>query len=319
MNKNGYIYITVEINSDGTEITHNGLKKLGIGKTNNLDRRLREHNGGSKNTNTVKFIKTYDCDELNISDTKLEKFIHTELYHLGYTKIKNEVFTGKSLKTIKGITTKGEEKTIVNKGEELSIDLITTLASNHTNVDLFKDNLILYPHQNEAINFIDKVFKDGKNSVLLAFKPRSGKSFITYRYMINEKPKNVIIFTNYPALNHQWKSEFERLRGHDYNIIISREVNGEIRLHETRPNLVMISLQDAKGGDNSDEVISEGLKKQKFNKLTNIDWDLVIFDEIHKGKETKKTDKLLNGLKYKKLIGLSATPTKNLLRGTFTK
>ncbi|MFW6243499.1 MAG: helicase-related protein, partial [bacterium] len=47
------------------------------------------------------------------------------------------------------------------------------------------------------------------------------------------------------------------------------------------------------------------------------DWDLVIFDEVHKGKETIRTDNLLLQLKYKKLIGLSATPTKNIARGTF--
>ena len=82
----------------------------------------------------------------------------------------------------------------------------------------------------------------------------------------------------------------------------------------------MISLQDAKGDDKilSDEEIFDGLKKAKFSEVQKEIWDLIIFDEIHKGKETPKTDKLLSGLNYVKLLGLSATPTKNLLRGTFT-
>jgi len=29
MNENGYCYLTIERNSDGTEITHNGYKKMG--------------------------------------------------------------------------------------------------------------------------------------------------------------------------------------------------------------------------------------------------------------------------------------------------
>jgi len=79
----------------------------------------------------------------------------------------------------------------------------------------------------------------------------------------------------------------------------------------------MLSLQDAKGENIDDSEIVTFLKKHKFNEIREINWDLIIFDEIHKGKETPKTDKLLSNLKYKKLIGLSATPTKNLVRGSF--
>ena len=36
----GYIYLTKEFNSDGSELKHLDLTKIGIGKTNNLDRRF---------------------------------------------------------------------------------------------------------------------------------------------------------------------------------------------------------------------------------------------------------------------------------------
>ena len=181
--------------------------------------------------------------------------------------------------------------------------------------------MVLLPHQEKTWVFIKSRFAAGVKEILLNHKPRSGKSFICYYYLINEKPQNVLLLTQYPILNGQWKAEFENLRGHNYNIIISRDVD-KIVLSKTQPNFVMISLQDAKGEDINkitDSELIEGLKKQKFSELNRLvkKWDLIIFDEVHKGKETFKTDKLLAGLKYDKLIGLTATATKNLLRGSF--
>jgi superfamily II DNA or RNA helicase len=59
------------------------------------------------------------------------------------------------------------------------------------------------------------------------------------------------------------------------------------------------------------------LNKEKFKDFKHINFDLLVIDEIHKGKETRKSDKIFKMLNYKKLLGLSATPTKNLIRGTF--
>lgn len=177
-------------------------------------------------------------------------------------------------------------------------------------------NLHLQPHQLDAYKFITYKFNNNYKEVLLHHKPRSGKSFIAYYYMIMQKPQNVLLLTQFPILNGQWKSEFEKIADHNYNIINVRELNGNnVVIDQNRPNLVMISLQDAKGVTIGCKF--EGLKKDKFVELADIEWDLIIFDEIHKGKETHKTDRLLNELKYKKLLGLSATPTKNILRGTF--
>jgi superfamily II DNA or RNA helicase len=328
MNKNGYIYPTIELNSDGSELFHNGYKKMGFGRTNDLVRRFKEHaSRGSKATVGVNFLDPIDCDEVAIPDTELEYQLHRILKNIGYINIERtsifekenenvvsstEVFSGVSKKNINGV---------VSVGEELSVDLLKRIVSNLSNVDLFKEDLILLPHQEKTWMFIKEKFTAGVKEILLNHKPRSGKSFICYYYLINEKPQNVLLLTQYPILNGQWKAEFENLRGHNYNIIISRDVD-KIVLSKTQPNFVMISLQDAKGEDVdkiSDNELVEGLKKQKFSELKRLvkKWDLIIFDEVHKGKETFKTDKLLAGLKYDRLIGLTATATKNLLRGSF--
>jgi superfamily II DNA or RNA helicase len=318
MKNNGFIYLTDEKN-DGISLTYNGLPKIGVGRTNDLNRRKKEHNTGSKNTTTVDFIYTLNCDELNMSDKYVEDTIHHNLKYLGFfivyrlletedksgKKSKTEVFSGTSKKTIEGI---------ISEGDSISVDLIKLLIKNITNVDIFKHSLDLLPHQKNALDFIKYRYSIGVKEVLLAHKPRSGKTFTTYGYLISEQPKNVLLLTQYPALNKQWSDDLLNLRGHDYNIVFGDDIN----ISKIRNNFVMISLQDAKGDDITDDEIVNGLKKQKFNELKNIKWDLIIFDEIHKGKETIKTDKLLNGLQYDRLLGLSATPTKNIIRGSFT-
>ena len=324
MNKLGYIYFTEEINSDGETILHNGLPKYGIGRTNDNTRRFKEHHSrGSKASVGVEFIYIIDCDEIGIIDVEIERRIHRilensnfinidRISHYEETELKSttEVYSGKSNKEI---------PEVFKKGEALSLDLFKRIIKNIYNVDLFKHNLVLYPHQKEAYEFIIDRFNKGFTNVLLNHKPRSGKSFICYHYMI-ENPQNILLFTQFPILNGQWKSEFEMLRGHDYNIINVRELEGKkVILDKTKPNFVLISLQDGKGVDTdvSDNEIVAGLNKSKFSQIKKVQWGTIIFDEIHKGKETPKTDKLLNGLRYDKLIGLSATPTKNILRGTF--
>lgn len=352
MNKLGYIYTTTEINSDGTELKHDGLNKLGIGKTIKVVQRFKQHHSrGSKASVGVKFSYEIDCDEIGKSCDYLESTLHSNLKSLGFYSIDRisihsgvkkisttEVFSGKATKEINGV---------VSIGEELSDNLIKKIILNISNIDLLKSPLVLLPHQGNKEFYLDKIknisdrelrrkvlrfyekfettkewiekkFKEGVKEILINHKPRSGKSFVCYDYLISNKPKNVLLLTQYPILNNQWESEFIGLRGHDYNIIISNNVEN-IVLDETKPNFVMISLQDAKGSDVSDDDIISGLKKQKFSQIVDIDWDLIIFDEVHKGKETPKTDKLLVGLKYHKMIALTATATKNLLRGSFSK
>jgi len=327
MSLNGYIYTTTEINSDGAELMHNGTKKMGLGLTNDVSRRFKEHHlRGSKASVGVKFEDTYDCDEVNLDCYIVEDRVHATLENFGYEHIKRSSFYEEGNEKIVSTTevfagfSKVDRPGIVSKGEQLSSDLIRRIISNITNVDLFKKNLTLLPHQVVARDFILHKFLT-YDSVLLNHKPRSGKSFIAYDYMIEQRPQNVLLLTQFPILNGQWENEFQGLRNHNYNIVNVRKLNGKkVILDLEKPNFVMTSLQDAKGEDKnlSDQEILDGLKKNKFSELQKIVWDLIIFDEIHKGKETPKTDELLNGLKYKKFLGLSATPTKNLLRGTFT-
>ena len=173
--------------------------------------------------------------------------------------------------------------------------------------------LKLMPHQVEAYDFICDRFDAGAKQILLNHKPRSGKTYIVYNYLLEKRPFNVLVLTNFPVLNNQWINEAKRIKGLDYDFInMSEDEVDEVIINDTTPNFVMISFQDSKGG-------IEIFGKKKFDLLRNIKWDLLVIDEIHRGKETQKTDILLDKISFDKLIGLSATPTKNLIRGTFIK
>lgn len=195
--------------------------------------------------------------------------------------------------------------------EDIKIAIQTILVD----PDAFKMRLKLMPHQLEAYNFICNRFDNGSRFVLLNHKPRSGKTYICYQLLKDRGYKNVLLLTNYPVLNGQWQTDALNIYGLNYDIInvCSETITEEIMFDE-RPNLVMVSFQDAKGKTLDSQI---PMLKEKFKILRGINWDLIIVDECHRGKESELTDKLLGHLKYDRLLGLSATPTRNLLRGSF--
>lgn len=191
-------------------------------------------------------------------------------------------------------------------------DIKLSIESILDDTDLHKSDILLKFHQERAIDKICSCFISEYKRCLLNHKPRSGKTFITIEHIRRENYKNVIILTSFPILNYQWEETFKDFKGFlNYNIITSSGLS-EIKLDKVKNNILLLSLQDAKGGD---EIFS----KEKFDLIKDIDWDLMVIDEIHYGVETIKTADLLTKIKHKRLLGLSATPTKNLICGSFDK
>jgi superfamily II DNA or RNA helicase len=213
----------------------------------------------------------------------------------------NPIFFGK--KVIDGVGTEKINDSISNLRYELK---------KHTAFDdNYKLVLNLYPHQIEADEMIDFCFASDDKKCLLAHKPRAGKTYITIHNIRKNRYKNTIILTAYPILNYQWLEAIESFKGFlDFNIIIGSD-SEEITLNPDKNNILLLSLQDVKGGN---EVFS----KDKFKKIKNINFDLLVIDEIHYGVETEKTHEFLDKIKYERLLGLSATPTKNILSGRFS-
>lgn len=180
------------------------------------------------------------------------------------------------------------------------------------NSDLHKSEIKLKPHQVEANIKINECFNSDDKRCLLAHKPRSGKTFTTIYNIKENDYKNVVILTSYPILNFQWEEVILGFKGFSNTEIIIGSGLSKIELNPDKNSIVLLSLQDVKGGE-------EVFEKEKFDLIKDIEFDLLVIDEVHYGVETEKTQDFLNKIKYTRMLGLSATPTRNLLCGRFSK
>jgi hypothetical protein len=180
------------------------------------------------------------------------------------------------------------------------------------NSDLHKSQIKLKPHQIEANIKINECFNSDDKKCLLAHKPRSGKTFTTIFNIKENNYKNVVILTSYPILNYQWEEVITSFKGFSNTEIIIGSGLSKIELNSEKNSIVLLSLQDVKGGE-------EVFEKEKFDLIKDIEFDLLVIDEVHYGVETEKTQNFLNKIKFTRMLGLSATPTRNLLCGRFSK
>lgn len=180
------------------------------------------------------------------------------------------------------------------------------------NSDLHKSEIKLKPHQIESNTKINECFNSDDKRCLLAHKPRSGKTFTTIYNIKENNYKNVVILTSYPILNFQWEEVILGFKGFSNTEIIIGSGLSKIELNPDKNSIVLLSLQDVKGGE-------EVFEKEKFDLIKDIEFDLLVIDEVHYGVETEKTQDFLNKIKYTRMLGLSATPTRNLLCGRFSK
>lgn len=293
-NKIIYVYSTKTYRFERTILTNNGpvhykpWYKIGM-TTQEVHVRVNEQDGTS-NPEKLDLLWWYEIPvNYNISALELEQKIHNFFRN------------------------KGREVRLDKNREWFECELheVKSAIAYILGPDAHKKELKLYPDQEHDYKKLKNLIGKGVTDILLNRKPRSGKTFIMYQYLIDYKPKNVLLFTNYPVLNKQWIEGANKIKGIDYDFInMSTDgIPSKKVLYDEKPNFVICSFQDSK---------QEGIfTKAKFKELLKLKWDAIIIDEVHCGKETDKTDKLLQKLEYDLLIGLSATPTRNLIRGSF--
>jgi type III restriction/modification enzyme restriction subunit len=138
-------------------------------------------------------------------------------------------------------------------------------------------------------------------------KPRFGKTFTFYQLMMEMDLQIVLILTRRPTdTKDAWKKETDHT-DFDFgseNIIDSSEHQKPIILKPNQRNIVFASLQDF------------DLSKPKFAFIKNIEWDMIVGDEVHFGFETEKALEAIAQLKSKYApLYLSGTPFKILSHG----
>jgi len=193
----GYIYLTKEFNSDGAELKHNGLTKIGLGKTNDLNRRFYEHhNKGSKSTTEVDFIRTFEVNDMD----SVEKKLHKTLKSIGF-----EVVTRKSVFDDNSIESKTEvfSGLHIDTKEEISEKLIIQiLESVISGEEFIKITRIEFkPHFLQEIAILkclDLIESETENSVNIIAElcARFGKT-LTYLELFKRLENDIMIIPSY--------------------------------------------------------------------------------------------------------------------------
>jgi hypothetical protein len=193
----GYIYLTKEFNSDGTELKHNGLTKIGLGKTNDLNRRFYEHhNKGSKSTTEVDFIKTFEVDNMDFVEKKLHKILKSIGFEVVTRKSffddnsiesKTEVFSGLHIDTKEEIS------------EKLIIQILESVISGEEFINItrieFKPHFLQEIAILQCLDIIESETEFSVN-IIAELCARFGKT-LTYLELFKRLENDVMIIPSY--------------------------------------------------------------------------------------------------------------------------
>ena len=183
----------------------------------------------------------------------------------------------------------------------------------------------LREEQVAAVDLAVAAFAAGHRDVLWNAKPRFGKTLTTYDLARRMDARNVLVLTNRPAVATSWFADFQRFIGHQTQYQFVSEVDAlkgvgamaraawreYSREHQDARCIEFVSLQDLKGAR------AFGGAYDKLGHLPGIEWDLLVVDEAHEGKDTLKTEVALERLTYTHALHLSGTPFKALASGEY--
>lgn len=295
----GYIYLTKERNSDGTELKHDGLTKIGIGKTNDPIRRFREHhNKGSKSTTELDFISDFEVDDMD----HVESQIHKTLKSLGYQVVyRISVFGDSVIESTTEVFTGISNQTGEEISEKLIVDIVKSIL---TKEQFIKTTLQDFnPHflQELAIlKCLDAIENESEESVNLIAElcARFGKT-LTYLELFRRLENDVMIIPSY--VHTVFTSFGNEILGkyNDENIgkwsnfhgfkLIDTTVGGDWQ-KKLNDNLgksklvVFVSIQTPEDSFSKFDIIKDIDKKRKF----------VLIDEADYGAWTEKSKKIID-------------------------
>lgn len=121
-------------------------------------------------------------------------------------------------------------------------------------------------------------------------KMRFGKTFTSYQLAKQMGAKRVLVITFKPAVEDAWKSDLESHVDFDGWQYLSRSTGGDpSEMDPDRPLVFFGSFQDLLGKDKA------GNFKAKHAWLSELMWDIVIFDEYHFGAWRDTSKELFEG------------------------
>ena len=178
----------------------------------------------------------------------------------------------------------------------------------------------LRDEQNKAVEKAIDYFKTHEGGEFLwNCKPRFGKTLSVYDLAKRIEARRVLVVTNRPAIANSWYEDFCKFARKEFYFATNTPslqskkytVSPDSELIKASPFIEFESLQDLKGS------IYLGGKYDKYKRIVNIDWDLLVIDEAHEGVDTYKTDIAFDHIKRKYTLHLSGTPFKALANDKF--
>lgn len=157
-------------------------------------------------------------------------------------------------------------------------------------------------HQIEAIKKAKTVFESHRDC-LFFHSPRTGKTVTALGTAKSLNCKKILWLTPLPSINYQITDtinnfdKFQNWTYFDYNDSFS---TGDFN----SANVIVCSFQRLDDIDH-------------YSQLFDVDWDMVIIDEVHTHSETNNNQDVIENLKSDKILWLSATPFKNIALGRF--
>lgn len=121
-------------------------------------------------------------------------------------------------------------------------------------------------------------------------KMRFGKTFTTYQLAKKLESKRILVVTFKPAVEDAWETDLKSHVDFDGWQYISKATGGDpASVDRERPLVFFGSFQDLMGRD------AAGNFKAKHKWLTELNWDLVVFDEYHFGAWRDAAKELFEG------------------------
>lgn len=291
-------------------------------------------------SNDTGWIKIGYTERKNVDDRILEQ-TKTAAINLSYIKLWSEPakfnnsdkwFTDKQfhayLRKFKNVKQRSNTEWFYYDGvpEKAHIDF-EDFRNNKFNQAKEQLDYTLRPEQEDAVN---KTFAYAKSheggEFLWNAKPRFGKTLATYDLARRLDAVNVLIVTNRPAIANSWFDDFQRFIAwqtkylfvstsdslKDRPALTRSDFLNEVSENEDVRQIAFISLQDLKGA------ISFGGPYDKLKWVKDLNWDLLVVDESHEGRDTFKTDIAFEQIKRKFTLNLSGTPFKALAADKFS-
>ena len=235
----------------------------------------------------------YKCNLSDHNSSEDDCYIVDE-HHSTTKKFSTDTFPSKNTKEYQRLPKKTNQPPVVcKKSLNEKLELPAELSKK------------LYAHQHEGVQWLYKLYKDGKKGGILADDMGLGKTIQVITYVFSMMKLGLVkkvLLVLPKALIANWKSEFAKWAG-----------DIEVLSYLGHPKERKKTLLLVKHVKECVCITTYGLARNEFKELSQVRWDYTVLDEGHLIKNNNKISKALNSIPSENRIMLTGTPLLNKL------